>query len=425
VKPSPPVELSTEQRREIVAWIEENEARLPESVRLFMALHRRYLAASGDVHRSSFDATWRELRRALGITPSSEKRPSGSVLAGIPPEQAKSPREKLEEQLGRTKRLGVWHRGLSKHHHGKAERLEEKLANMPTEPPSGPEITEETPVEEIPLTEEEKAEVEANAEAFAQRMILGQGADPALKSVNETLMPSGAVLAIEDQVSLAVTLPEDLASAKVVKEMTEPRVRYDFAVSVTRIELEVEKKVVVDEDGERHVLSASTLEYGPPGYSVTWSALATLATLVGQFALPLNRLGTMLSTESKRFTAGALGRLLHYVAERLVPIYLHLATQLCNAEILAGDDTSCRVLEGNQCICGPPGPPASGPATLRHGYVGPGVFLRRPAGRRRRGLSGHRGARRRGDSVGDRPGPRREEVRVLCDVFRALAEHRD
>jgi hypothetical protein len=70
-----------------------------------------------------------------------------------------------------------------------------------------------------------------------------------------------------------------------------------------------------------------------------------LAVLVGQFALPLNRLGTMLSTQDKRFTASALGRMLHYVAERLVPIYLQLATHLSNCEILAGDDTSCRVLE--------------------------------------------------------------------------------
>jgi len=348
VKPGPPsIELSGDQRRQIVAWFEENSALLPEPVRLFLAMHQRYLAATGDIHKS-FDSTWRELRRALGITPSSEKRPSGSALAGLPPEKggggAKSPREKLAEKLERTHQLGDWHDGLGNRHRDHAKRLKETLANMPQDP-EVPEITEETPVEELPLTEEQKAESAARGRELVQHIIQGQGPDPAFQSVKETLMPSGAALAFEEQVHLPVTLPENLANARVVKEMVEPRVRYDFAVSVTRLELEVEKKVVVDEDGERHVLSASTLEYGPPGYSVTWSALATLAVLVGQFALPLNRLGTMLSTESKRFTAGALGRLLHYVAERLVPIYLHLATQLYNAEILAGDDTSCRVLE--------------------------------------------------------------------------------
>jgi hypothetical protein len=78
---------------------------------------------------------------------------------------------------------------------------------------------------------------------------------------------------------------------------------------------------------------------------VTWGALATLAILVGQFALPFNRLSTLFSTIEKRFTTGALSRMLHYVAERLLPIYLELANQLSNAEVLAGDDTSCRVLE--------------------------------------------------------------------------------
>jgi hypothetical protein len=84
----------------------------------------------------------------------------------------------------------------------------------------------------------------------------------------------------------------------------------------------------VDSDGERHVITPSTLEYGPPRYSVTWDALATLAMLTGQFAMPLNRLGTMLSSPQKRFTAASLGRMLHYVAQRFVPIYLELGTQL-------------------------------------------------------------------------------------------------
>jgi hypothetical protein len=47
----------------------------------------------------------------------------------------------------------------------------------------------------------------------------------------------------------------------------------------------------------------------------------------------------------KRFSAGALGRMLHYVAQRFTPIYLELATQLSGSDYLAGDDTSCRVLE--------------------------------------------------------------------------------
>ena len=80
-------ELSLEQRREVAAWIEKNSARVPEPVRIFLTLHQQYLTAGADL-RKPFDAAWRELRRALGITPSSERRKSGSPLACIPPRQA-------------------------------------------------------------------------------------------------------------------------------------------------------------------------------------------------------------------------------------------------------------------------------------------------------------------------------------------------
>jgi hypothetical protein len=207
-------------------------------------------------------------------------------------------------------------------------------------------VLENTPVQEIELTEEEQAESAAYAKRFVGHLMLGDGAaDPALRSVNETLMPGGAVLATEEVVSLPAEVPPELAQAKVAKTLTQTRVRYDFSVAVTRLELDVEKKVLVEEDGTRHVVTASTREYGPPRYAVTWSALATLAVMVGQFALPFHRLATMLSTAGKRFTTASLSRMLHYVAVRLVPIYLELARQIADSDILAGDDTSCRVLE--------------------------------------------------------------------------------
>ena len=71
-------------------------------------------------------------------------------------------------------------------------------------------------------------------------------------------MPAGAVLQSDEQASLPVKIPESLAQAQLVKTLTEQRVRYDFSVAVTRVELEVEKKMVVDPQGKRHVFTAST-----------------------------------------------------------------------------------------------------------------------------------------------------------------------
>jgi hypothetical protein len=343
-------DLSAEQRREIVAWFEANSAKLPEPVRIFLALHHKYLAEDGDPRRA-FESAYRELRRALRITPSSEKRKSGSPLATLPPEKpacAKGERERLEVRIERTRRLLSWHDVQKERRDQELTRLEERLTKMrmkQTDETGQEEIMESTRLEDIALTAEEQAKADAAADRFVEHVLQGNGPDPAMKSVNETLMPAGAVLASEQHVSLPATLPPDLADATVVKTINEQRVRHDFSMSVTRIELDVEKKVVVDQEGERYVVAASTTEYGPPRYSVTWQALATLAVLVAQFALPFNRLATMLSVAGKRFTASALSRMLHYVAERLAPIYLELARQLADCEILAGDDTSCRVLE--------------------------------------------------------------------------------
>lgn len=349
MKPGAQTEMSAEHRRQVAVWIEANSADLPEPVRIFLAIHQPYLTVEGDP-KKALDAAWRELRRALHITPSSEKRrPSGAPLADIARakrEGAPSEREELEAEIGRRRRLRQWHGGLKKRHNDRLKRLEEKLAKMSTEETDGTNGENEVPaLEDIELTKEDLADIEAESDRFVENVSKGNGADPTMKSVNETLMPGGAVLVNAEHVTLPAEIPAGLSDAKVVKTLNEQRVRYDFSVAVTRIELDVEKKVIVDDGGDRHVIVPSTLEYGPPRFSVTWDALATLAILVAQFAMPFNRLSTMFSTEEKRFTAGALSRMLHYVARRLVAIYLELATELANSEILAGDDTSCRVIE--------------------------------------------------------------------------------
>jgi hypothetical protein len=345
------IELNAEQCRELLAWMESIREGCPAVARDFLDLHRPYLAAGeGDPMRRAFEATLRELRRALHLTPSSEKRrTSGRPLGGLPgaePLPKTSERERLEARRARLHQLADWHHDLQQQHDDHGERIEKRLAKMTQEKTIPARVAEELPpLEEIQLTEAQRAETAAATERLVAHMTSGDGADPALRSADETLMPTNAVLVEEEHVHVPAQVPEGLAEAEVVKTLSEPRTRYDFAVTVKRIELDVEKKVLVGDDGERHVVTGSTGEWGPARFQVTWSALATLATLVAQYALPLNRLGTLLSSSQKRFSAASLGRMLHYVAERLLPIYLELASQLSNSDYLAGDDTSCRVLE--------------------------------------------------------------------------------
>jgi hypothetical protein len=345
-----PHALGAEERQHIAAWFKEVSASLPEPVRAYLSLQLKYLEADGDAAKQ-FASMVQLLRREMGITPSSERRHSGAPLAGLPSKDAGAPasqEERLEQGLARSHQLGDWHEGLKKRHENTAERLEAKLARMKDErmvPDPKAELEELGRVEDVELTEEEKAEGKAAGERFSVHLLEGRGTEPLLSPPIETLMPGAAADVEEQHVPLAAIVPPELSAAKVITTMHEERTRYDFSVSVTRIVLDVEKKVLEDVDGERHVISASTSEYGPPRFSVTWSALATLAVLVAQFALPFHRLGRMLSTAGKKFSTDKLSRMLHYVAERLLPIYLELARELAQCEVLGGDDTSSRVLE--------------------------------------------------------------------------------
>jgi hypothetical protein len=343
-------DLGDEQRRELAAWIESNASHLPTVVREFHALHLPYLLSSEASLRKRLDAALRDLRRALRLTPSSERR--GAARALLPPPQPQSgeesPRELLERQIARSDELAEWHRALRERHKTHVKQLKKELQKMAMESRDdgakwpAPELPK---LEDYELTDEDREESKRAGAAFAEHLRQGDGPDPAMRSVAETLMPSGAVLETTEQETLPAEVPPELAEARVLKTLNEPRVRYDFSVAVTRIELDVEKKIVVDDDGERHVISASTRDIGPARYGVTWEALATLAVLVGQFAMPFHRLAVMFSTDTKRFTASAFSRMVRYVALRFVPIYLELLEQLGNAEVLRGDDTSCRVLE--------------------------------------------------------------------------------
>lgn len=295
--------------------------------------------------------------RALHITRSSERRRSGRPGVEAPEapggestgEKELTAEEKLEAALRRSERNRDWHKLRSRARQREITRLKKRLAEMRKQQPGAPGSPVAVDPDEgdegpyVP-TPEDRAESAAEAKAFGQRLLLGTGADPSLMSANETLMPSGVVQHATERLELGVEIPANLAGGTVVKTLVEERTRYDFSLVVTRVELAVEKKVVVT-NGERHVISASTSAFGPAGWGVTWNAMSTLAVLVSQFALPFNRLGVMFSTPEKRFNSATLSRMFLAVARWLVPIYLQLGKNLAKSTVLSGDDTRARVLE--------------------------------------------------------------------------------
>ena len=55
--------------------------------------------------------------------------------------------------------------------------------------------------------------------------------------------------------------------------------------------------------------------------------------------------GALMKIEDIEFTSAKLSRMLGYVAQRFLPIYLHNFRSLSNARLLSGNDTTTRVVE--------------------------------------------------------------------------------
>lgn len=332
--------LTQAQRAELDAWVLQHGDSLPQPVRAALSQHGA-LCDGLLGGRRKLSQVLVQLRRALGITESSERRrnpdPLGPLNQGGEPAPKPSKRQQLELKIERYRLLAVWHKKLGKKHCQKLKAMKNKLTRMPVDLEVG----------EDDRSEEQRAADQAEVLEHMARLQLGGPAHPTLQSSDEAFMTGAQVATVEEVLPLPVPeLPE--CAGEVIDTLTEERERFDFTFTVRRITVQVEKKVVAGRDGERHMISASTALLGPPRYAVTWGLLAHMTVLVVQYAMPMNRLAKLLSTDAKRFTGGALARLLRYVAQRFSPIYTALFDSLCDASILSGDDTSCRVLEVNR-----------------------------------------------------------------------------
>jgi hypothetical protein len=326
--------LTQEDRAAIAAWRAKAPKSVPEPVLAALDQHEALFdGLSGSRYRLAQILV--ELRRALGITPASERRnckdPLGPLSNGDG-KRPKSKREQLELNVERYDTLAKWHKGIAKRHRRKVKAIKGKLMKMPVG------------IGEDERTDAEREQDDAEVGEHMARLRLGGGSDPAFESSKEAFMTGAQIASEEETILVPAPIGED-KDTKVLATVVEERERYDFSFSVRRIVVNVEKKVIEGADGERHMVSASTANIGPPRYEVTWEFLAHMTILVVQYAMPMNRLGGLLSTDAKQFRAGTLARLLRYVAQRFAPIYLHLVDCLADSAIITGDDTSARVVE--------------------------------------------------------------------------------
>lgn len=334
-------ELPVKARSEATDWLNRHRDEIPASVALAIDLSLKIAASMAD-KRASGRALLLQLRRALGIISSSERRrSSGKPLAGAPKKAKQDRLEKiaaLRSDLNRTKTLGKWHRRLGSRHGRKGKILEGRLM-----------VLEQTPIDDDDFSPEEEARLAQEDQECAERMAMGQRCDLDCAGVTETLMRGVAPDVQVEDVDCMVDQDSLPKGAVVKQQFFEERERINFSFTVTKLDIAVEKLSVETSAGT--TLVAATLDQiGPPKSKVTWEFLANMSILVAQYAMPLNRFAGMASSSAKRFTSAEMCRHFHYVASRLAPIYLELQRMLADSDVLAGDDTGSRVIEVTKAL---------------------------------------------------------------------------
>ena len=323
--------LDLGQRQELATWLDKKGNQLPSVVTHALSHYSLLLdgLAGNARHLSSI---LQQLRRALGITASSEKRKNSSDPIGASAKpgdsKPKDPIERLRLSLERASELASWHKDLAKQHRKKVKDI--KLAM--------------TKVEDIQLSEEDLAQCAKESAEYEARLLLGSGPQVKLESPKQAFMLGGDVK-VEEEFAETKVNPDLLVGEEVVGRLTDERERYGFNLTVSKVSIEVEKIIVKDGDTSTRIISASTREFGPPKMDVTWEFLANTTIMVAQYAMPFNRLGSLLTVPDKHFTSAMLSRMFCYVARRFLPIYLHNFGCLANAGLLSGDDTTTRVVE--------------------------------------------------------------------------------
>jgi hypothetical protein len=114
-------------------------------------------------------------------------------------------------------------------------------------------------------------------------------------------------------------------------------VRYDVKWLIERHEIRVETV----SDGFKRV-RADAAALGPEQWRLTWAALAKIVMLCVMYHLPIERVAKLFG---RCFSDVQISRWLRQVATWLLPVYLELAEQLAQADILSLDDSRTRVIE--------------------------------------------------------------------------------
>lgn len=172
-------------------------------------------------------------------------------------------------------------------------------------------------------------------------------ADPEFQRTEEKVFEGDLGDHSPEESRLAVNKMDSFENPRGLHSVSDERTRHEFGVTTKTITLHVE--TVTDPRTGKSV-TASTDEIGPPNSQATWTGIANAITAVIGYAIPVNRLASMLKTSCPYFTCARLCFHLKMAAEYFEPIYTCLGGQLSDVDVLQGDDTKARVVEINKAL---------------------------------------------------------------------------
>lgn len=172
-------------------------------------------------------------------------------------------------------------------------------------------------------------------------------ADAGFAASEETLFTGNIAERLDEDQALKVDRVENFENPRGLHTAADDRTRYEHSVTTKTIHLSVE--TVTDPRTGKSV-TASTDEIGPPNSQATWNGIAnTIISVIG-YAIPINRLATMLTQSNPYFTSSRLCSQLELAANFFAPIYICLGEQLPDCDVLLGNDTKAHVNEINRAL---------------------------------------------------------------------------
>ena len=246
---------------------------------------------------------------------------------------------------------------------GAARRAVEALARAMGIIPSSEKVTK-SPVESAPLDDElaalelEKSKLEKLSRYIGRRLAttrrrIGElmrrarsaksadvDVDAEEGSSRESVLAGTAVVRQDEASETQAATEQDTSMGKgTIKTKTNQR-RKDFVMYRKDWNI-IGTKSYNPTNGK--TLTPDMSEVGPHGWSITWRAMVNVSTLVFGMALPAARIEKLFGKDG--FSRSNISDMCAYIAMRLVPVYIALAEQIAQADIIMGDDCVSRVTE--------------------------------------------------------------------------------